>query len=52
MQLIEYLLRIFDVEEGYKSLEACKEISKPGCKGLCVGVNDVMLDLMDLSVAI
>ena len=52
VRLPEYLLRLFDVDEGYKALVSCREISKPGCKGLHFGGKPTILDLMDLSVGI
>ena len=52
VQLIEYLLQLFDVEEGYEALEDFRERAKPGCKGQSVGVNPTMLWMMDLSVGV
>ena len=52
VQLIEYLLQLFDVEEGYESIEACRERAKIWWNGLSVGVNPKMLDFMDLSLGI
>ena len=52
VQLLYYILQIFGVEEGYEALKAHRKRAKPGCKGLHIGGNPTMLDLMDLSVGI
>ena len=52
VRLLEYLLRLFNVEEGYEALRTLRKRSKPGYKGLSVGRKPRLLDLMDLSVGI
>ena len=52
MRLIEYLIQLFDVEEGYEAPEAFRERAKHGWKGLRVGGKPTMLDFMDLNVGI
>ena len=52
VQLIGYILLIFDVEECYEGLETHREIYKHGWKVLHVGGNPTMFNLVDLSVGI
>ena len=52
MLLLEYLLRLFDVEEVYEELEDCRERYKAGCKGLRAGGNPTVMDFIDLSMGI